>query len=336
MKVRAPGKIILSGEHAVVHGHPALVMAIDRYMTVSIQPTQHNDILLKLSDLGQEHRLPIIQLLGLKKNIAENYNQFRAGVLPIKKVLKNENELIHFALGLFLEKVATYSLRGMKIELKSTILPNAGMGSSAALIVSILLALFYYFEEPFTLADFYQMSLVVENLQHGFSSGLDLKASLQGGMLYFKNHTVSERMVPDFTFFLAYTGKSLYSTGECIEKTAPFFKKKAMGRDFEAVTTAFDQALALEDFQTLKHVMRENHRLLLKIGVVPRRVQAFVHSIEKNGGAAKISGAGSIAGDGAGIVIILMEEETKLQEISAAYHYPLQSVKGESRGAYVI
>ena len=35
---RAPGKVILLGEHSVVYGHPALAASIPRYVTVDLQP----------------------------------------------------------------------------------------------------------------------------------------------------------------------------------------------------------------------------------------------------------------------------------------------------------
>ena len=37
---RAPGKVILLGEHSVVYGHPALAASIPRYVTVDLAPAQ--------------------------------------------------------------------------------------------------------------------------------------------------------------------------------------------------------------------------------------------------------------------------------------------------------
>jgi len=37
VKVSAPGKIILSGEHAVVYGYPEILCAVDRRLSVEIE-----------------------------------------------------------------------------------------------------------------------------------------------------------------------------------------------------------------------------------------------------------------------------------------------------------
>jgi mevalonate kinase len=46
----APGKIILSGEHAVVYGSPVLAMAVNCSITVSITPGLGNNIYFKFVD----------------------------------------------------------------------------------------------------------------------------------------------------------------------------------------------------------------------------------------------------------------------------------------------
>ena len=39
---KAPGKLIVSGEHSVVYGKPALVMAVDRHLTANLELSQTN------------------------------------------------------------------------------------------------------------------------------------------------------------------------------------------------------------------------------------------------------------------------------------------------------
>src|SRR5579863_4365513 len=54
--------------------------------------------------------------------------------------------------------------------------------------------------------------------------------------------------------------------------------------------------------------IREHQACLEALGVVPAPVRALVRQIEAAGGAAKVSGAGSLAGPGAGSLLVYHED----------------------------
>ena len=52
------------------------------------------------------------------------------------------------------------------------------------------------------------------------------------------------------------------------------------------------------------HLIREHEACLEDLGVVPEEVRSVVRRVEGEGGAAKISGAGSLSGPGAGSLLV--------------------------------
>jgi len=131
LRAIAPGKIILSGEHAVVYGKPALVMAVNRHV--------------ELTDFDENSSLTIHALRELKERLIRNYQMFLNGELSIRQVLKKPCNLFEFLFITFLDGEQLKLDRGVKIRLHSDIPIGSGMGSSAATLLSVLRVLAEYF-----------------------------------------------------------------------------------------------------------------------------------------------------------------------------------------------
>lgn len=335
MKAIAPGKLILSGEHAVVYGRPAIAMAIDRNAQSIILPAEGDEtVSFDLVDLRQQESFTVRALRELKNRVLKNYRLFLEGKLSIREVLHKPIELFQFAFITILDGLHLKVANGLKIQLHSNIPIGCGMGSSAATVLSTLRAIGHYFRVEFR-PDWYQAySLEAENLQHGHASGLDTYISLNGGCVRFQSGEARKIPLPRIPLHLVHTGTPQTTTGECVVAVRQRYEHSRIWNDFEAVTQTLENALLRNDVEEAQRLIRENHRLLSEISVVPDRVRQFIADVERWGGAAKISGAGAVAGEAAGIVMVCSEKPPV--ELCNKYGYSLISVRGEPLGARIV
>lgn len=331
MKAIAPGKIILSGEHAVIHGLPAIAMAVNRFAEATVSEQSSNLISFDILNLSYHKTHTIQALRKLKHRLSTDYQKFLRGEYSIREVLKKPFELSQYALTSFLEKLnLSLHTGGIKLSTQSSIPIGCGMGSSAAMILSVMHAMREYFKIEVNTEHYLSYGMEIENLQHGQSSGLDLQISLTGGCLRYEKGNILTRPIPDFPMYLVNTGSPESSTGECVSHTKSLFKERHLHEQFSEVTNQLDTALLQNDLQAIKQSIKTNHRLLIHLGIVPERIQRFIFALEQAGAAAKICGAGSIVGHHAGIVLIISENNPVL--LCKEYGFHCSQIKGEPNG----
>lgn len=331
---KAPGKIIISGEHSVVYGAPALAMAVNLFSKTTITKQQGHGIWFEFLNENFKTIVTVEKLKNLKKEILKRYRKFLNGKISIKKVLSNTLELVQYTFIYLTENLYLPIDHGLKIQITQDLPPGCGMGASSSVILSVMHALANYFQTELTQDKYLYFGKEIENLQHGRSSGLDLFLSLTGGCHFFQNGKANRRNLLNLPFTLINTGNPESSTGECVEKAAKYMQDKKTINKFSKVTEAIDNSIQKSNLEKLILNVKANHKLLKDVGVVPKKVSDFVNEIEKEGNAAKISGAGSVEGDKAGIVLVIGEND--ISNILKKYNYEILSAKGEEKGLTII
>ena len=308
-------------------------MAIDRFAESVITAAPHDEIAFNLLDLQQNERFTIRALRDMKGRIVRNYDLFLNGQLSIREVLHKPIELFEFAFITLLDGLHLKA-EGMSIQTHSNIPIGCGLGSSAASALSLLRGMGHFFRVEFRPDWYLKYSLEVERLQHGHPSGVDSYISLHGGCALFQQGKATPVPLPRDTMYLVNTGTPAATTGECVVQVRRQHEHDVIWNDFEAVTRRLADAIRANQLDEIRACIRENHRLLSRIGVVPAPVQRFIGDIENAGGAAKICGAGSVTGDAAGIVLVSADAPPR--ELCKQYGYTLIPVRGDPLGTRIV
>lgn len=334
LTARSPAKLIISGEHSVLYEQPAIAMAVNRYTntTISQQDTAH--VNFKLLDLNYIEACTAYSLNELAKSLRQKYKNFLNGRESIRNVMQHPFELLQYTVANLFDSLNLEMPFGIEITVNSSVPIGCGMGSSASAVVSTLHALVNMLQMRWQSQEYLAFSRQIENLQHGKSSGLDLHLVTNGGCVRFNDGTAQACPAPNFVMYLVNTGKPVSNTGECVTHVASILTDKGLVSEFGAVTDSIEQAISNHNLNDFIAGIKLNHQLLQRIGVVPQKVATFIAAIEQAGGAAKVCGAGAVAGEQAGVVLLV--GDNSLTRIVHEYGYSVQTVEVDNYGTRVL
>jgi len=315
---RAPGKLFVLGEYAVLGGAPAVVAAIDRYIQITLT--------VNASTTTAHIVAPDLNSIAV----------FPAAAPPT----------VHGPLGFAVAAYAAAVQRfpqltdaGTTIEIASHLGDRrgtkVGLGSSAAVTVGILAAMFAAArrtaseDQAFNRNELFATALQAHrSAQNGIGSGADIAASIYGGLILFEPRAellpqVTPLTLPASALLLAaWSGEAAAtvdlvtrygsaSNGMAARRRAFVDASRACVDDFVRGLAAGTLPLAAVNANgaALERLSHELHVPLL----TPRLVDliAIAHA---HGAAAKISGAG-----GGDCGIALTDDAAAAQRIRAAW-----------------
>jgi mevalonate kinase len=323
--VSTPGKLILMGEHAVVYGRPALVAAIDLRLTARFTPVPGGEVHLDLPGLDHSETLSWDDLRAYAAAVRGRWEGYarQPGAAGFR-ALRGEDpaHVVKVALG-----EAGQGGEGLRLRVDSDLPVGSGFGSSAATATAVIAGCLLYHGQRAEPALVERLALEVERRQHGQPSGVDGATVLYGGVLWaqrlpaeggktgLQREKIATRS-PLLDRLRVYdTGTPAEPTGAVVAAVRELRDRDPAGVDalldrMEAVTRGFRAELEkgregeAEDPDRTLHLLREHEACLEGLGVVPEEVRSIVRRVEGEGGAAKISGAGSLRGPGAGSLLV--------------------------------
>ena len=298
----APAKIILLGEHFVVYGEPAIVMAIDKRAYARVEKRNDNRLHVRSMDLNLEVFFENGSFRVEQGDLKEAKMKFEPVKQAIEKVMEKHGQHV-----------------GLDIEINSTVPVGAGLGSSAAVIAATTAATGAILDVKLSKEDILRITYAAEKIVHGTPSGVDPAISTMGGTMLFQMDTGFKplEVKTNIPLIIGDTGVER-STRVQVEKVRglvdkyPRVTEPLMKAAREIVLRAIE-ALKENDLETLGTMMNINHALLYGIGVSDESLEWLANAARKAGAlGAKLTGAG-----GGGCMIALAREE-KLEQVSEA------------------
>ncbi len=277
----APAKIILFGEHFVVHGTKAILAAIDKRVTVTTTFTENKTIKIN-SELGTIE-------VPISSSHEEVKNEFRPFVYLANKIINSDQ-----------------NVSGLEITIDSDIPIGVGLGSSSACCVAAVASICGLFKE-LSSEEILEMSIEAEKTIFPDTSGADCAVCTYGGMI---EHPSIEKIDNTFDLNLLIANSMIpHNTKNSVEKVNKFKEndEERFSQLCDLETKLIDEvitAMKNNDATTFGLKMSENQKYLEEIQVSNDTLRGMISSLKEISLGTKITGAG----DG-GCIIALVKNE---------------------------
>lgn len=297
--VSVPGKIHLMGEHAVVHGKPGLLAAINKRLVVTVcEGTKDLEI-----------------------HAPEGEEYIKHAVDIARKDIRQKDKI------------------NLNISVVSEIPIGFHLGSSAAIAVGVVGACLYFFTKTWDLEKINVLAYEVEKRQHGTPSGGDNTIVTYGGLVWYrkefeflKNMTpLAFRPHPSLkTFYLINTGRPVETTGEMVAMVRERVENEPrimqdIFNENERQTKRLTVALKDGNEGDLVDAIQKGEQTLEDMGVVSETVKPLIRDIERLKSGVKILGGGGKE-RGVGFLLCYSRKMKEVKKICGSYNYPIEQI----------
>lgn len=287
----APGSAMLLGEHAVLHGYPALVAALDTRLKVILTPLASQQLRIE-SSLGhwQSH---LDELSDLP--IAEH---------PLRFVFAG------------IQQVATQAdlPTGLMITIESEIDSTMGLGSSAALSVALVSVLRRWLHLDTAHEVILAEAVVLIRQVQGRGSGADAAASCYGGLVRYDAESQqaqpllldAKKTMPALR--LIYTGYKT-PTADVIAMVTKWAQAKpqmytAIYKSMGELVTSAEAAILQADWPAFAKVINAYQQQMVALGVCDKGTQTAIDAAWQQVTTSNQLAAVKISGSGLGDCIL--------------------------------
>ncbi len=258
----APSKVIVTGEHFVVHGSWALAAALPRRVRVEVEAADSFRVTSQGAPEGP------------------------AGSSPVRKVVRA------------ISKEHSVS-QEVSVSVSAAVPRGAGLGSSAATMVALVAALSRFHSLNLKTEDIIRFSMVGEGEIHGRPSGVDPAVCALGGVILFRPGSKPKKVAFEGarSLVVSYSGINRETRGqigrvaETKERYPSYFDHLA--RSVGALSLRAAGLLSDGDGEGLGGLLTMNHAILGMLGVSNHTLDGMVDQMASMGAyGAKLTGGG--------------------------------------------